>query len=140
MSSPNRLRIRLNDDPYKTVMAEAERRGTDASTVIEGYVNAARMAGLGADRIYGSVLGMKSLLHRILAQARVKGVDLENLGLPINALSDKLNALHRLILELNGVDLNDSPQADLEPMTLERELKLEIEQERFYDLGQDDAR
>lgn len=139
MSSPNRLRIRLQDDPYATVMAEAERRGTDASAVIEGYVNAARIAGLGADRIYGSVLGMKNLLHRIVAQARVKGVDLENLGLPINALSEELNALHRLILELNGVALDGGPHADLEPMTLEQELRLEIEHERFYDRGPGDA-
>ena len=139
MSSTNRLRIRLNDDPYATVMAEAERRGTDPSAVIEGYVNAARMAGLGADRIYGSVLRMKTLLNRIPAQARVKGIDLENLGLPVHALSEELNALHRLILDLNGVDLDDGPQADLEPMTLERELRLEMEHERFYDRGQDDA-
>jgi len=139
MSSPNRLRIRLNDDPYETVMAEAERRGTDPSAVIEGYVNAARMAGLGADRIYGSVLRMKTLLHRIVAQARVKGVDLEDLGLPINALSEELNALHRLILELNGVALDGGPQADLEPMTLEQELRLEIAHERFYDRGPGNA-
>lgn len=139
MSSTNRLRIRLNDDPYATVMAEAERRGTDPSAVIEGYVNAARMAGLGADRIYGSVLRMKTLLHRIPAQARVKGIDLENLGLPVHALSEELNALHRLILDLNGVALDGGPQADLEPMTLERELRLEMEHERFYDRGQDDA-
>lgn len=140
MSNINRLRIRLQDDPYETVMAEAERRGTDPSAVIEGYVNAARIAGLGADRIYGSVLGMKTLLQRIMAQARVKGVDLETLGLPINALSEELNALHRLILELNGVDLDGGPPDVSEPMTLEQELRLEIEHERFNDLGQDDAR
>lgn len=135
MSSTNRLRIRLQDHNYNTVMAEAERRETDPSAVIDSYVSTGRIARLGADRIYGSVLKMKTLLNRILVQARVKGVDLENVGLPINALSEELHAHHLLILDLNEVDLDGSPPDALEPMTLEQELRLEIEHERFYDPG-----
>lgn len=78
---------------------------------------------------------MKTLLNRILVQARVKGVDLENVGLPINALSEELHAHHLLILDLNEVDSDGSPPDALEPMTLEQELRLEIEHERFYDPG-----
>lgn len=139
MSRTHQFRIRLTSDNYNTVRAEAERRESDLSTVIEGYINTVRIAGLGADRIYGSVLEMKTLLNRVVVQARVNGADLEEMGLPIKALSDKLNALHRLILALNQVELDNGPQADLEPMTLERELRLEIEHERLYDLGQGDA-
>lgn len=139
MSRTHQVRIRLTSDNYNTVRAEAERRESDLSTVIEGYINTVRIAGLGADRIYGSVLEMKTLLNRVVVQARVNGADLEEMGLPIKALSAKLNALHRLILALNQVELDSGPQADLEPMTLERELRLEIEHERLYNLGQGDA-
>jgi hypothetical protein len=95
------------------------------------------MAERGSERIYGAVLAMKTLLNRMEAQARLQGIDLAAMGLPVASLADQLNALHRLILDLNDVDLDRDPQADLEPMTLERELRLEIEHERF--LGQDDA-
>jgi len=135
MSSPHRLRIKLTSDTYATVMAEAERKETDPGSVIDGYINTIRIARLGADRLYGSVLDLKTRLNRLLAQARRQGVDLKAMGLPVVALEDKLNALHRLILELNDVDLDSGSQEDLEPMTLERELRLEIEHERC--LGQD---
>lgn len=49
MSSTNRLRIRLQDHNYNTVMAEAERRETDPSAVIDSYVSTGRIARLGAD-------------------------------------------------------------------------------------------
>ena len=137
MSSPHRLRIKLTSDTYATVMAEAERKETDPGSVIDGYINTIRIARLGADRLYGSVLALKTLLNRVVVQARVKGTDLEKMGLPVAELAEKFNALHRLILELNDVDLDSGPQEDLEPMTLERELRLEIEHERC--LGQDDV-
>jgi hypothetical protein len=119
------------------VMAEAERRETDPSSVIEGCLNTVRIAGRGSERIYGAVLAMKTLLNRMEAQARLQGIDLAAMGLPVESLSDQLNALHRLILGLNDVDLAGGPQSELEPLTLERELRLEIEHERFR--GQNDA-
>ncbi|QQE67429.1 hypothetical protein GFS31_41420 (plasmid) [Leptolyngbya sp. BL0902] len=137
MSSTHQLRIRLPEPTYARVMAEAERRETDPSSVIESCLNTVRIAERGSERIYGAVLAMKTLLNRMEAQARLQGIDLKAMGLPVASLADQLNALHRLILELNDVDLDLDPQADLEPLTLERELRLEIEHERF--LGQDDV-
>jgi hypothetical protein len=137
MSSTHQLRIRLPEPTYAMVMAEAGRRETDPSSVIEGCLNTVRMAGRGSERIYGAVLAMKTLLNRMEAQARLQGIDLAAMGLPLESLADQLNALHRLILDLNEVDLDGGPQADLEPMTLERELRLEIEHERCLD--QDDV-
>lgn len=135
MSSTHRLRIRLQDHTYATVMAEAERREIDPSQVIDDYVNLARIAGLGGGRIYGSVLAMKTWLHQLLTQARLNGVDLEAMSRPVNALHEELNALHRLVLELNEVELNGGPQDVSDPMTLDRELRLELEHERLDDQG-----
>lgn len=140
MSNTHRLRIRLKDHHYKAVMAEAERRDTDPSQVIDDYIEATRFTRLTGPKVYGSVLAMKTLLHRILAKARIQGVDLEGMGLPVAALDEKLTALHALLLEADGVDLSGTPQGEsVEPMTLEQELRLELAQERFYDLGQDHA-
>lgn len=141
MSDTHRLRIRLKTHNYNTVMAEAERRGTEPSQVIDDYIEAIRLPHLTGPQVYGSVLDMKTLLHRILAKARVNGIDLDGLGLPIAALDAKLTVLHRQLLEMNGVDLSGLPKGiPVEPMTLEQELRLELEQERGDDLGQDDAR
>lgn len=119
-------------------MAEAERRETNPSQVIDDYIEAIRFNSLAGNRVYGSVLEMKTLLNRITTKARVKGVDLEDLGLPVAKLGEKLNLLHTLLLELGEVDLSGRPQGEpVEPMTLEQELRLEIEHERFYDLGED---
>jgi hypothetical protein len=140
MTNTHRLRIRLQNHNYKAVLAEAERRGTDPSQVIDEAIEATRSTRLTGAQVYGAVLTMKTLLQRILAKARIQGVDLESMGLPVAALDEKLTALHGLLLEANGVDLSGTPQGEpLEPMTLEQELRLELEQERFYDLGQADA-
>ena len=143
MSDTHRLRIRLKTHNYNTVMAEAERRGAEPSQVIDDYIEATRLPHLTGPQIYGSVLDMKTLLHRILAKARVNGIDLDRMGLPIAALDAKLTMLHRQLLETNGVDLSGLPKGiPVEPMTLEQELRLELEleQEQGDDLDQGDAR
>ncbi|QQE67697.1 hypothetical protein GFS31_44100 (plasmid) [Leptolyngbya sp. BL0902] len=140
MTNTHRLRIRLQNHNYKAVLAEAERRGTDPSQVIDEAIEATRFTRLTGAQVYGTVLAMKTLLQRILAKARIQGVDLEGMGLPVAALDEKLTALHALLLEANGVDLSGRPQGEsVEPMTLAQELRLEIEQERWQTLDQDHA-
>lgn len=140
MSGTKQLRIRFTDQHYETVMAKAKREGISPSRVIQDYLDGNGPSGRTSDRLYGAVLQMKSLVNQMSAKAKIKGIDLDQNGIPVKELYDQLQKVHRLILETNGVDLSGTPQGQpVEPMTLEQELRLEIEHERFYDLGQGDA-
>lgn len=132
MSGAKQLRIRFTDQHYEAVMAKAKREGISPSKVIQDYLDGNGPGGRTSDRLYGAVLQMKTVVNRISAKAKVKGIDLDQNGIPVKELYDQLQKVHFLILEMNGVDLSGKPQGEpVEPMTLEQELRLELEHERF---------
>lgn len=129
MASTKQLRIRLEEDNYEQLMAEAERRGISPSQVVQDALEPKDIATFTADSVYGAVLQMKAEINQILALSRLQGRELGGIEGQLNDITERLSDIQLLVLKLNQVDL--SGEADPEPMTLEKELKLEIEAERF---------
>lgn len=128
MPSTKQLRIRLDEDGYEHLMAEAEHRGISPSQVVQDALQPIDLATFAGDSIYGAVLQMKTLINQILAVSRLQGTELGTVEGQLNGITEQLSQIQLLILKLNQVDL--SGESDPEPMPLEEELRLEIELER----------